>query len=761
MLTNVLGYPRMGAHRELKRAVESFWKGEIDSATLKQITSQIKRENWLMMKSAGIGLIPSGDFSLYDHILDMTLTLGAIPARYDKLRGDKQSLYFAMAHGLQNDGNDVIAMEMTKWFDTNYHYIVPEFTQETHFELYDNKPARDYKEALDAGVKTKPVIIGPASYLLLGKAKGENVSLSKLAESLLPVYAEILDSLKQLGAEWVQIDEPCLVRDLTSEETKLYKQCYDYLRERNGLKTIIATYFDGLYDNTELAANLGEDYLHIDLVAAPAQLDEVLSKLPKNVGLSLGIVEGRNIWKNDFDQSIKTINGIVDKIGKKRVLISTSCSLLHSPIDLDNEKDEQNLPAAVKQWMAFARQKVDELRTIANIADGAATDADIAALDSNRRAMAERRTSPLIHREDVKRRVASITEADKSRKSPYAVRSAEQHAKLKLPLLPTTTIGSFPQTAEVRQWRSRFRKGDVTREEYNEFLRSETAKAIKTQEELGLDVLVHGEFERNDMVEYFGEQLDGFAFTQNGWVQSYGSRCVKPPVIYGDVARPRPMTVDWITFAQSQTKKPMKGMLTGPVTIQKWSFVRNDQPLATTCQQIALAIRDEVADLEKAGIGIIQIDEAAFREGSPIRKSRQAEYYKWAVDSFRITAGVAGDATQIHTHMCYSEFNGIMDQIIAMDADVITIECSRAQMVLLDAFAKNSYPFEIGPGVYDIHSARVPSVDEIVNLMRKAETMIPRERLWVNPDCGLKTRRWPETIASLKNMVEAAKQLRG
>ncbi len=761
MLTNVLGYPRMGAHRELKRAVESFWKGEIDSATLKQITSQIKRENWLMMKSAGIDLIPSGDFSLYDHILDMTLTVGAIPARYDKLRGDKQSLYFAMAHGLQNDGNDVIAMEMTKWFDTNYHYIVPEFTQATHFELYDNKPARDYKEALDAGVKTKPVIIGPASYLLLGKAKGENVSLCKLAESLLPVYAEILDSLKQLGAEWVQIDEPCLVRDLTSEDKELYKQCYDYLHGRNELKTIIATYFDGLYDNTELAANLGENFLHIDLVAAPAQLDEVLSKLPKNVGLSLGIVEGRNIWKNDFDQSIKIINGIVDKIGKERVLISTSCSLLHSPIDLDNEKDEQNLPAAVKQWMAFARQKVDELRTIANIADGAATDADIAALDSNRRAMAERRTSPLIHREDVKRRVASITEADKSRKSPYAVRSAEQHAKLKLPLLPTTTIGSFPQTAEVRQWRSRFRKGDVTREEYNEFLRSETAKAIKTQEELGLDVLVHGEFERNDMVEYFGEQLDGFAFTQNGWVQSYGSRCVKPPVIYGDVARPRPMTVDWITFAQSQTKKPMKGMLTGPVTIQKWSFVRNDQPLATTCQQIAMAIRDEVADLEKAGIGIIQIDEAAFREGSPIRKNRQAEYYKWAVDSFRITAGVASDATQIHTHMCYSEFNGIMDQIIAMDADVITIECSRSQMVLLDAFAKNSYPFEIGPGVYDIHSARVPSVDEIVNLMRKAETMIPRERLWVNPDCGLKTRRWPETIASLKNMVEAAKQLRG
>lgn len=761
MLTNVLGYPRMGAHRELKRAVESFWKGEIDSATLKQITSQIKRENWLMMQKAGVDLIPSGDFSLYDHMLDMTLTVGAIPARYDNLRGDKLSLYFAMAHGLQNDGNDLIAMEMTKWFDTNYHYIVPEFTKETHFELYDNKPARDFKEALEAGVKTKPVLVGPASYLILGKTKGSDVSLSKLAESLLPVYIEILESLRELGAEWVQIDEPCLVRDLTTEEKALYKQCYDYLRGRIKLKTIIATYFDGLYDNTDLAVSLGEDFLHIDLVAAPTQLKEVLDKLPKSAGLSIGIIEGRNIWKNDFDQSIKTISGIANEIGSERVIISTSCSLLHSPIDLENERNEQSLPAAVKRWMAFARQKVDELRTIANIAGGAANDADTAALDRNRRDMADKRTSPLIHRDDVKRRIASITEADKSRKSPYSARSVKQRAKLKLPTLPTTTIGSFPQTAEVRQWRSRFRKGDVTSEEYNEFLRTEIAKVIKTQEELGLDVLVHGEFERNDMVEYFGEQLDGFAFTQNGWVQSYGSRCVKPPIIYGDVARPRPMTVDWITYAQSQTKKPMKGMLTGPVTIQKWSFVRNDQPLATTCQQIALAIRDEVADLEKAGIGIIQIDEAAFREGSPIRKSRQTDYYKWAVDCFRITSSAASDDTQIHTHMCYSEFNGIMDQIIAMDADVITIECSRSQMVLLDAFAKNSYPYEIGPGVYDIHSARIPSVNEIINLMHKAETMIPRERLWVNPDCGLKTRRWPETIASLKNMVEAAKQLRG
>ncbi len=755
MLTNVLGYPRMGAHRELKKAIESFWKGDIDATALRQVTRQIKRENWQMMKAAGIDLIPSNDFSLYDHILDMTMTVGAIPHRYDNLRGDKLNLYFAMAHGLQSNGNDVIAMEMTKWFDTNYHYIVPEFTTDTTFELYDNKPARDYKEALEAGVKTKPVIVGPASYLIMGKAKEKDVSLSALAKKLLPVYAEILNSLAQLGAEWIQIDEPCLVRDLTESEVALYKQCYDYLGSRNPLKTIIATYFDGLYDNSALAASLGEAFLHVDLVAAPAQYDDVLAALPENVGLSIGIVEGRNIWKNDFDKSLELIAKAVEQLGKERVMLSTSCSLLHSPVDLANEKNEQSLPAAVKRWMAFARQKVDELRVLADISNGGASKSALAALDENRRDMADKRTSPHIHRDDVKRRVASITEADKSRKSPYSVRSVAQRAKLQLPTLPTTTIGSFPQTPEIRQWRSRFRKGEVTREQYDEFLRNETAKCIRTQEELGLDVLVHGEFERNDMVEYFGEQLDGFAFTQNGWVQSYGSRCVKPPVIYGDVARPRPMTVDWITFAQSQTRKPMKGMITGPVTIQKWSFVRNDQPLSETCHQIALAIRDEVADLEKAGIGIIQIDEAAFREGSPIRKSRQADYYKWAVESFRITAGVAKDETQIHTHMCYSEFNGIMDQIIAMDADVITIECSRSQMVLLDAFAKNGYPYEIGPGVYDIHSARVPTVEEIVGLLRKAETMIPRERLWVNPDCGLKTRRWPETIEALRNMVEA------
>ena len=761
MKTNILGYPRIGAHRELKKAVESFWKGDIDATALKQISRQIKRGNWQMMLAEGIDLIPSGDFSLYDTVLDIALTVGAIPPRYDALRGDKLGLYFAMAHGLQDENNDVIAMEMTKWFDTNYHYIVPEFTRATRFTLFDNKPARDFREAAEAGVKAKPVIIGPASFLLLGKAKEEGVSLKALAESLVPVYAEILGSLEELGAEWVQIDEPCLVRDLSVEEKELYRLCYKGLLSGRKFKSILTTYFDTVGDNAELAVSLGADYLHIDVSAAPAQLDEVVSVLPANMGLSLGIIDGRNIWKNDFEKSVKTIGEVAQKLGSERVLVSTSCSLLHSPIDLTNEKEEAALPAAVKRWMAYARQKVTELRTVANLASGNATEQDVAALGANKADHADRRTSALTHRDDVRSRAASITDADKSRKSPYPVRAKAQRKKLGLPLLPTTTIGSFPQTPEIRQMRSKRRKGEISEEEYTNFLKSETAKAIRTQEELGLDVLVHGEFERNDMVEYFGEKLDGFAFSQNGWVQSYGTRCVKPPIIFGDVARPAAMTVDWATYAQSLTKRPMKGMLTGPVTIQKWSFVRDDQPLRDTCRQIALAIRDEVRDLEQAGIGIIQIDEAAFREGSPIRRSRQDEYYRWAVESFRIASGIARDETQIHTHMCYSEFNGIMNHIVDMDADVITIECSRSQMVLLDAFAKDGYPFEIGPGVYDIHSARIPSVEEMVDLIHKAEKMIPRERLWVNPDCGLKTRKWPETLASLSNMVRAAEVLRG
>lgn len=755
MLTNILGYPRMGAHRELKRAVEAYWKGQSDRSSLLQTAAQIRKENWQLMKDEGIDLIPSADFSLYDHVLSTCLMFGAIPARYDALRSDKLDLFFAMAHGKQSDGVDVIAMEMTKWFDTNYHYIVPEFDANTKFSLFDNFVADAYKEALALGIKTKPVILGPATFLLLGKIRNSEISLSALADKLIPVYNQLLDSLADLGADFVQIDEPLLVTDLDQQAKELFSHIYKGLTSRKRLKVILATYFDGIYDNAPLAASLGADFIHVDLVAAPDQLDAVIAALPSSTGLSVGIVEGRNIWKNDFDKSLDLLKDIESRLGSDRVIVSTSCSLLHSPQDLDNETNEKTLPAEVKRWMAYAKQKVTEVATIADLASANPSAKARAALAANQADVQSRLSSPLVHKPTVKARAASISSSMLSRPAAYAQRTIEQRKKLGLPLLPTTTIGSFPQTAEVRQWRSRFKKGEVTREQYDNFIKSQIAHLVKFQEELGLDVLVHGEFERNDMVEYFGEQLEGFAFSSNGWVQSYGSRCVKPPVIYGDVARPNPMTVNWITYAQSLTSKPMKGMLTGPVTIQKWSFVRNDQPLADTCRQIALAIRDEVLDLEKAGIGVIQIDEAAFREGSPIRKAKQPYYYQWAVDSFRITSSGVKNETQIHTHMCYSEFNGIMEHIAAMDADAITIECSRSQMELLDAFVKYHYPNEVGPGVYDIHSARVPSVDEIVNLLNKALRLIPRERLWVNPDCGLKTRQWPETEASLRNMVKA------
>jgi len=755
MLTNILGYPRMGAHRELKRAVEAYWKGLTDRNSLLQTAAQIRKENWQLMKKEDIDLIPSADFSLYDHVLSTCLMFGAIPARYDALRADKLDLFFAMAHGKQSDGVDVIAMEMTKWFDTNYHYIVPEFDANTNFSLFDNFVADSYKEALALGIKTKPVILGPATFLLLGKIRNGETSLSALADKLIPVYNDLLDSLADLGAEYVQIDEPLLVTDLDQQAKELFSHVYNGLTSRKRLKVILATYFDGIYDNAPLATSLGADFIHVDLVAAPDQLDAVIDVLPPSTGLSVGIVEGRNIWKNDFEKSLKVIKDIESRLGSDRVIVSTSCSLLHSPQDLDNETNEKTLPAEVKRWMAYAKQKVTEVATLADLASANPSPKALAALTANKADMQSRLSSPLVHKPAVKARAASVSSSMLSRPDPYAQRAVEQRKKLRLPLLPTTTIGSFPQTTEVRQWRSRLKKGEVTREQYDNFIKSQIANLVKFQEELGLDVLVHGEFERNDMVEYFGEQLEGFAFSANGWVQSYGSRCVKPPVIYGDVARPNPMTVNWITYAQSLTSKPMKGMLTGPVTIQKWSFVRNDQPLADTCRQIALAIRDEVLDLEKASIGVIQIDEAAFREGSPIRKAKQHDYYRWAVDSFRITSSGVKNETQIHTHMCYSEFNGIMDHIAAMDADAITIECSRSQMELLDAFVKYDYPNEVGPGVYDIHSARVPSVDEIVNLLHKALRLIPRERLWVNPDCGLKTRQWPETEASLRNMVKA------
>ena len=758
--TNILGYPRIGVNRELKKAEEAYWAGKITKQELLDAAAQIRKENWQLQKEAGIDLIPSNDFSFYDQTLDLSLSVGAIPERYNALKDDLLELYFAMAHGYQKNGIDVTAMEMTKWFDTNYHYIVPEFTRDQQFSLTYNKAAREFEQALQLGIKTKPVLVGPVTYLLLGKEKEAGFNRIGLIDRLLPVYIQILKELESLGAEYVQIDEPSLCTDLSQEAKDAYRKAFDAIRKATRLKIILTTYFGPLADNAALAAGLGADILHIDLVRAPEQAASIASLLPNDISLSLGVVDGRNIWKNDFRQSLDIIEKAKEKLESDRLLVSTSCSLLHSPIDLDAETDEKTLPREVKRWMAFARQKVAEVVTLADLADGKGSYAAQKALHENKADIQDRRTSALTNSPDVQKRLAAVTPDMAQRKSPFSERIQQQRKSLSLPAFPTTTIGSFPQTADVRSWRSKFKKGELTKDQYTALIKSEIEHTIRIQEEIGLDVLVHGESERNDMVEYFGEQLSGFAFTRNGWVQSYGSRCVKPPVIYGDVSRPHAMTVDWAVYAQSLTDKPVKGMLTGPVTILQWSFVRNDQPRALTMKQIALAIRDEVVDLEKAGIRVIQIDEPAIREGLPLRKADRDEYLDKAVEAFRISASGVKDSTQIHTHMCYSQFNDIIRHIALMDADVITIECARSQMNLLGAFAQFKYPNEIGPGVYDIHSPRVPSVQEMVDLLRKASQVISPAQLWVNPDCGLKTRGWTETEASLRNMVQAAVLMR-
>lgn len=756
MLTNNLGYPRIGGNRELKKSSEQYWAGKITREELLQTGRNIRLENWKLQKEAGIDLIPSNDFSFYDQVLDMTLTVGAVPERYTNVDG--VDLYFAMARGIQKDDVDITAMEMTKWFDTNYHYIVPEFQKNQLFKLFSTKIIDEFTEAKEAGIQTKPVIIGPISYLLLGKEKEENFHRIELIENLLPVYFEIFDNLENAGAEWIQIDEPFLSLDLIETERSAFHRVYAEIRERfPRLKFILTTYFESLRGNTRLATALPVNALHIDLVRAPQQLEEVLQSFPKNLILSLGVVDGRNIWKNDFLESVEYINKAVEELGSERVFVAPSCSLIHSPCDLDFETA---LNPEIKNWLAFAKQKLDEIVTLKQFSTPDENAQIVEKMKDNLLANESRKASKLIHKDEVKNRVKAITEADAKRDSVFAVRQEKQTEALKLPLFPTTTIGSFPQTKEVRSWRAKFKKGELNADQYDDLLKEETEKAIRWQEELEIDVLVHGEFERNDMVEYFGENLEGFIFTKNGWVQSYGSRCVKPPIIFGDVSRPNAMTVDWSTYAQSLTEKPVKGMLTGPVTILQWSFVRNDQPRSETCTQIALAIRDEVIDLEKAGIKVIQIDEPAIREGLPLRKSDWQNYLEWAVRAFRISASGVKDETQIHTHMCYSEFNDIIENIAAMDADVITIECSRSQMELLDAFAKFKYPNEIGPGVYDIHSPRVPSNTEISHLLDKAKSVITERNLWVNPDCGLKTRGWEETEKSLKAMVASAKELR-
>ncbi|MDR1662117.1 MAG: 5-methyltetrahydropteroyltriglutamate--homocysteine S-methyltransferase [Azoarcus sp.] len=754
-----LGFPRIGAKRELKFALESYWKGESSRDELEALGARLRQRHW--NDQQGLDWAPVGDFSFYDQVLDMSFTLGNLPERVRGFHGDALDNYFRVARGRSAQTAEahadccdgVAAGEMTKWFDTNYHYIVPEFTAATEFKLDASRLLAQLAEAKAQGVKAKPIIIGPITYLAIGKAKDGSGKLA-LLERLLPVYAQLLDTLAGQGVEWVQVDEPILVTELDADWLRAFETAYRQL-ENAKVKLLLAAYFGQLRENASLAAKLPVAGLHVDAINDRDGVPALIELLPTHKVLSLGVINGRNIWKTDLGAALDWLEPLAKRLGD-RLWIAPSCSLLHVPVDLDSER---TLDAEIKSWLAFALQKLDELKILgAALREGRAAVQD--ALAANRAALAARRASPRVNNPAVRETVAKIAPRLGRRESPYAQRAAKQSALLKLPLYPTTTIGSFPQTAEIRRARSEFKAGRLDRPSYQAAMRAEIERSVREQEKLGLDVLVHGEAERNDMVEYFGEQLEGYTFSQFGWVQSYGSRCVKPPILFGDIRRPRPMTVEWIAYAQSLTDKPMKGMLTGPVTILNWSFVRDDQPRSLTCKQLALAIREEALDLEKAGVHVIQIDEAALREGLPLRKSQWKEYLDWAVESFRITANGVRDETQVHTHMCYSEFNDIIASIAAMDADVITIETSRSDMELLDAFENFQYPNEIGPGVYDIHSPNIPAQEHIVQLMKKAAERIPARRLWVNPDCGLKTRQWTEVIPALTNMVAAAKTLR-
>ncbi len=752
--THNLGFPRIGARRELKFGLESFWKGQSTQEELLRLGAELRQTHW--QHQAGLDLVPVGDFSLYDQVLDMSFTLGNVPERVSGLQGRELDNYFRIARGrsARDSGcNCVHAGEMTKWFDTNYHYIVPEFTDATHFTLNADRILSQVQEAKQQGIKAKPVIIGPVTYLWLGKAK-DHLDRLALLDQLLPVYAELLNKLAQAGVDWVQIDEPILVTELDAAWRHALVRTYHDLKACN-VKLLLATYFGQLQENLQLACELPVAGLHLDAVSAREEVAKLVDWLPAHKVLSLGVINGRNIWKTDLNGVLDWLEPVHARL-RDRLWLAPSCSLLHVPVDLASEIE---LDSEVKNWLAFALQKLDELAVLAQ-ALNEGREAVAKELAENAEAVRGRRLSNRVHNLAVQETTAKITPDLGRRRSPYAERAAKQAQRLKLPAYPTTTIGSFPQTAEIRQARLQFRQGELSEDSYKTLMRQEIERAVREQEALDLDVLVHGEAERNDMVEYFGEQLNGYAFSQFGWVQSYGSRCVKPPIIFGDISRPKPMTVEWIRYAQSLTDKPMKGMLTGPVTILNWSFVRDDLSRSVVCLQLALAIRAEVLDLEQAGVTIIQIDEAALREGLPLRKSEWTHYLDWAVESFRIAANGVADETQIHTHMCYSEFNDIIEAIAKMDADVITIETSRSDMELLDAFDRFNYPNEMGPGVYDIHSPNIPSVEQIVHLMRKAAERIPSERLWINPDCGLKTRQWEEVLPALRNMIAAAQQLR-
>ncbi|WP_281718299.1 5-methyltetrahydropteroyltriglutamate--homocysteine S-methyltransferase [Pandoraea apista] len=757
--THNLGFPRVGAKRELKFGQEAYWKGQSSRDALKALGASLRRRHW--QDQAALDLAPVGDFAFYDQVLDMSFTLGNLPERVRDFHGDVLDNYFRVARGRSAQSAEahagccggVAAGEMTKWFDTNYHYIVPEFSAATNFSLDASRLVEQLAEARAAGVKAKPVIIGPVTYLWLGKAKDDSDKLALLPR-LLPVYVTLLETLAAQGVEWVQIDEPILVTELSADWRKAFETAYAALAS-TPVKRLLATYFGELQDNLPLACRLPIDGLHLDAVNAREEVAKAIAALPADKIVSLGVVNGRNIWKADLTALLDWLEPVAKTLGD-RLWLAPSCSLLHVPVDLDSE---QKLDAEIKSWLAFAKQKLAEVNVLAR-ALNEGRDAVRAELAANAAAIASRRASPRVHNPAVKAAVAKIEASLGRRQSPYATRAEKQAATLNLPRYPTTTIGSFPQTSEIRTARRQFKAGELDQAGYVAAMQAEIARCVREQEALGLDVLVHGEAERNDMVEYFGEQLEGYAFSQFGWVQSYGSRCVKPPIMFGDISRPKAMTVEWIKYAQSLTSKPMKGMLTGPVTILNWSFVRDDQPRSVSCFQLALAIREEVLDLERAGVRVIQIDEAALREGLPLRRAQWQTYLDWAVEAFRITANGVQDDTQIHTHMCYSEFNDIIAAIADMDADVITIETSRSDMELLDAFDSFQYPNEIGPGVYDIHSPNIPTQEHIVSLMQKAAERIPAKRLWVNPDCGLKTRQWAEVIPALQNMVAAAKTLR-
>ncbi|RLJ40165.1 5-methyltetrahydropteroyltriglutamate--homocysteine S-methyltransferase [Acidovorax sp. 106] len=776
VLTHTLGFPRMGAQRELKFALESFWRGDSTEAELQATAAQLRQLHWQAQADAGLGFVTVGDFALYDHVANHIQLLGCEPARFG-FDGHTPELarYFAMARGVSakvasahagcSAGCNAAhtpthttagqpALEMTKWFDTNYHYLVPEFSAHTQFQLASERLFAEVAEAQALGHRVKAVLLGPLSFLWLGKSKTAGFDRFSLLAQLRPVYEAVLARLKTQGVEWVQIDEPILGLDLPDVWRHAFEPSYWQLA-RSAPKLLLTTYFSPLAENLRLACQLPVAGLHVDAVRAAEELVGVADWLPSHKVLSVGIVDGRNIWRTDLDAALQKLRPVADK-HQGELWLAPSCSLLHVPFSL---QAETQLDAEVKSWLAFAVEKLGELRVLSTaLSQGEAAVDD--ELHAARTALAARRASPRVHRATVAARIAATAPGADQRASAFPARQKAQRARLKLPLLPTTTIGSFPQTAEIRAARAAFKRGALGAAHYQQKMQAEIALAVRKQEALGIDVLVHGEAERNDMVEYFGEQLDGFAFTANGWVQSYGSRCVKPPIIYGDVARPTPMTVTWTQYAQSLTAKPMKGMLTGPITILQWSFVRDDQPRATTADQIAWAIRDEVCDLEAAGIAIIQIDEPAIREGLPLRRAGWKSYLERATRAFRISASGVRNDTQIHTHMCYSEFNDILPAIAAMDADVITIETSRSDMELLQGFGDFRYPNEIGPGVYDIHSPRVPGVQEMAALLEKAAEVVPVEHLWVNPDCGLKTRGWPETEAALRHMVQAAQEVR-